>query len=246
MENQNNEVENKQHKRVVKLVDNEFLKKISKKRYYIQPIYIFILFIAITIIIFESASKAIVESLNIITTVNVTLFAVNLALLVFVAPYFIKDKIKHMEAREQIKEYKIQGKVRKAHLMQLKDIDVRIVLDGQTLNLLYFQTILLVATFCISVLFLAFVPNALLVTAVNGSHIIVEISYIINLLVISGIWMHTKDLERMYADMITYESNLLNNSGTYVHVFTNKDLRKIKKKQKRDEKKIKKENSSKK
>lgn len=229
---------NQQEKKENKLVDNKMLKTISGKRIIVQPIYIFIVFILLSCIIYLCATESIIDSLSSITTVNLTLFAVNLALLVFIVPYFINDKIKHIETREQIKEYKIQGKVRQAHLEQLKKIDVRIISDSQILNLLYFQTIILVLTFCISVVFLAFFSNInlLLVTAVNSSHIVTEIIYILNLLPALGLWMHTKNIDKIYADMISYESNLLNNSGSIVHVFTDKEIKEIKRKIKKTQK----------
>lgn len=223
---------NKQEKKEIKLVDNAFLKKISKKKYYIQPTYTFVLFIIISMILYLCAAENIIKTLDSITTANVTLFAVNLALLIFIVPYFINDKIKHMEYKGKIHELKIQGKVKQPHLEQLKKIDVRIVLDSQTLNLLFFQTILLVVTFCISVVCLAFMQNEALVVAINGSHIIVEISYILNLIPILGIYMYTKNLDRMYADMITEETNLLRNDGHYAYVFTDKELKEINKKSK--------------
>lgn len=40
-------MENEQEKKKIELVDNALLKKISKKKYYIQPTYIFVLFIII-------------------------------------------------------------------------------------------------------------------------------------------------------------------------------------------------------
>lgn len=219
------------------MVDNEFLKKISKKKYYIQPIYTFVVFIILTICLYIYAYKYILKSLNSIITANVTLFAVNLALLVFIVPYFIKDKIKHIENKQKIQELRLQGKVQQPHLEQLKKIDIRIVLDSQTLNALFFQTILLIVTFCISIIILAFAQNDMFVAAISGSHIIVEVSYILNLIPILGIYMHTKDLERMYADMIAEETNLLRKEGPYVHIFTNKDLKEINKKQKKKSKK---------
>ncbi len=220
----------KQREKDIELVDNFFLKKISKKKFYIQPIYTFILFIFISFVIYKYAPELIIDSLSAITTANVTLFAVNLALLVFIVPYFINDRIKYIEIREQIKELRIRKAARQSHLEKLKKVDVRIVTDSQALNYLYFQTVLLVTTFCISVLFLAFVSNKLLVTAVNSSHIVIEIIYIINLLITLGIWMYTKGLDKIYAEMISYETNLLNNSGTFVQVLTNKDIKEIKRK----------------
>lgn len=187
-------------------------------------------------VLYLCAAENIIKKLDSITNANVTLFAVNLALLIFIVPYFINDKIKHMEYKGKIYEFKIQGKVKQLHLEQLKKIDVRIVLDSQTLNLLFFQTILLVVTFCISVVCLAFMQNEALVVAINGSHIIVEISYILNLIPILGIYMHTKNLDRMYADMITEETNLLRNDGYYAQVLTGKDLKEIKRKSKKTKK----------
>ena len=220
---------NNKPKTDIQLVDNNFLKKISQKKYYIQPTYTFLIFVFMSIVLYYWTNDKIVQSLSSITTANVTLFAVNLALLIFIVPYFINDKIKHLEYKGKINELRIQGKVRQPHLEQLKKIDIRIVLDSQTLNSLFFQTILLIVTFCISVVFLAFGQSDILIAAVSGSHIIVEISYILNLIPILGIYMYTKDLDRLYADMITEETNLLRNDGCYVHVFTNKELKEIRK-----------------
>ncbi len=97
---------------------------------------------------------------------------------------------------------------------------------------------ILVSTFCISVVFLAFFSNInlILVTAVNSSHIVTEIIYILNLLPALGLWMHTKNIDKIYADMISYESNLLKNSGSIVHVFTDKEIKEIERKIKKTQK----------
>ena len=214
----------------IKLVKNEPLKKLSKKRYYITPIISFVLMIMLSFFIYYNDSQLIVDSLNAIITVNTTLFATNLAVLIFIVPYFITDKTKHIEFKEKIQELKFQNKVGQPHLEKLKKIDTRIILDSQILNYLFYQTCLLVITFSISVLTLVFTSDKLLITAINSSHVLVEIVYIINLLFIMGIRMYTKDLNRMYANMISYETNLLNNSGTIVQVLTNKDIKEIKRK----------------
>ena len=81
----------------IELVKNEPLKKLSKKRYYITPIISFVLMIILSFFIYYNDSQLIVDSLNAIITVNTTLFATNLAVLIFIVPYFITDKTKHIE-----------------------------------------------------------------------------------------------------------------------------------------------------
>ncbi len=48
--------------------------------------------------------------------------------------------------------------------------------------------------------------------------------------------MHTKNIDKIYADMISYESNLLKNSGSIVHVFTDKEIKEIERKIKKTQK----------
>ena len=188
-------------------VQNDLLKSVYTVKSYLQIIFIFSEFIVLTTL-FYFLGNNFIESLNIIISINLAIFGANLTLFAFIIPFLVKDKTKHLEYQNKIYELKILKKARNSHLENLKKIDTRIFLDSKVLNFLYVNTLLLITTFCSTLFVFIFVNNKTFILAINSGHVIVEISYILNSILIFGPCIRSNDLTKMYTDMIAKENDL--------------------------------------
>lgn len=191
-------------------IKNELLKLVFTTKSHLQIIFIFCEFIVLTTLFYFFGNNFI-ESLDIIITINLAIFGANLTLFIFIIPFLVKDKTKHLEYQHKIYELKTLKKVKNSHLEDLKKIDTRIFLDSKVLNFLYLNTLLLITTFCSTLFVFIFVNDKTFILAINSGHIIVEISYILSSILILGPCIRTNNLTKMYNDMLVKENGIANN-----------------------------------
>lgn len=189
-------------------IKNELLKLVFTTKSHLQIIFIFSEFIVLTIAFCFIQNNCCV-SLDTIININLAIFGINLALLIFIVQFLVNDKNKYLKCQRKLCELITLRETNKSRIKELKEIDARIFLDSKVLNFLYLNTLLLITTFCSTLFSLIFVNNKTLALAINSSHIIVEISYILTSVLILGPCIRTNNLTQMYSDMLETENDLL-------------------------------------